>query len=530
MSSRVRAILEAQWKCTWHLLARPSGGHALAGALWLVWYGLWAFLGVAAGLLTGLSSRQDLESTLPAILMGTCLFWQLAPILTTDAGASLNVRKILLYPISDGELFVVELLLRLTTALEVLLVLSGTGIGLALNPAVPRWFPAPALLVFILFNLFLSAGLRSLLERLLAIRRVRELVVLFMVTCGALPQLLGNSGRGRALKRLFSSHQSVLLPWAAAARLALGNQVGVALAILGAATAAAYAFGRLQFRRSLRFDMAAARSAGSAGSARWTDRLYAWPAALFRDPLAALVEKELKTMARSPRFRVVFLMGFSFGAIIWWPLMHGGHSVPGGLSYPVVVSGYAMILLAEVAFWNQFGFDRSAAQLYFSAPPPFSLVLRAKNLAGMTFVVLEIALILLVCALLRVPLTLENIVQAILVTLVFSLYFLSVGNISSVYQPRPVNPEHSYGRSSAGRFQVYMLLLFPVMVAPVALAYVAAWYLESRVLFYEILALDTLAGAACYYIATRAAVAAAETRKEQFLTALGQSAGPFVTE
>ncbi len=530
MSSPVRAILEAQWRCTCHLLARLSGGRALAGALWLVWYGLWAFLGVAAAFLTALSSRQDVESTLPAILMGVCLFWQLAPILTTDAGASLNVRKLGLYPVSDGELFVVQLLLRLTTALEMLLVLAGTGIGLALNPAVPRWLPAPALLIFVVFNLFLSAGLRSLLERLLAIRRVRELVVMFMVTCGALPQLLGTSGRGRALKRLFSSHQSVVLPWAAAARLALGSQVALALAILCASTAAAYAFGRLQFRRSLRFDMAAARSAGSAGSARWADRLYAWPAALFRDPLAALIEKELKTLARSPRFRVVFLMGFSFGAIIWWPLMHGGHSVPGGLSYPVVVSGYAMILLAEVAFWNQFGFDRSAAELYFSAPPPFSVVLRAKNLAGMAFVVLEIALILLVCALLRVPLPLENIVQAILVTLVFSLYFLSVGNLSSVYQPRPVNPEHSYGRSSAGRFQVYMLMLFPVMVAPVALAYVAAWYLESRALFYEILALDALAGAACYYFATRAAVAAAETRKEDFLTALGQSGGPFVNQ
>jgi ABC-2 type transport system permease protein len=530
MSSRVRAILGAQWKSTWHLLARPTGGRVLAGALWLVWYGLWAFLGVAAGLYTALAPRADLESTLPAILMGTCLFWQLAPILTTDAGASLNVRKILLYPISDGELFVVELLLRLTTALEMLLVLAGTGIGLAANPAVPRWLPAPALLIFISFNLFLSAGLRSLLERLLAIRRVRELVVLLMVTCGALPQLLGNSGRGRELRRLFSIRQSVLLPWAAAARVALGSEVGVALAILCAATAAAYAFGRLQFRRSLRFDVAAARSAGAAGSARWTDWLYGWPAALFSDPLAALVEKELKTLARSPRFRVVFLMGFSFGAIIWWPLMHGGHSMPGGLSYPVVVSAYAMILLAEVAFWNQFGFDRSAAQLYFSTPVPFSLVVRAKNLAGMAFILLEIVLILLVCALLRVPLPLASIAQAILVTLIFSLYFLSVGNVSSVYQPRPVNPEHSWGRSSAGRFQVYMLLLFPVMVAPVALAYLAAWFLESRALFYGILALDALAGAVCYYFATRAAVAAAETRTEELLAALGQSAGPFVTE
>jgi ABC-2 type transport system permease protein len=424
----------------------------------------------------------------------------------------------------------VELLLRLITALEMLLVLAGTLIGLVANPDVPGWLPAPALLLFVAFNLFLSAGLRSLLERLLAIRRVREIVVFAMVTCGALPQLLAATGRGGHLLRLLSFRQSVFVPWAAASRLALGSQTIPALPILCAATVAAYVFGRLQFRRSLRFDAAAARSTGSSGSAAWADRLYAWPAALFSDPLAALVEKELRTLARSPRFRVVFLMGFSFGAIIWWPLMHGGHSGPGGLSYPVVVSGYAMILLAEVAFWNQFGFDRSAAQLYFSTPAPFALALRAKNVAGMTFVGLEIALILLVCTVLRVPLSLASIAQAILVTLVFSLYFLSVGNVSSVYQPRPVNPEHSWGRSSAGRFQLYMLLLFPAIAAPVALAYLAAWFLESRAVFYGILALDALVGTACYHYATRAAVAAAEKRTEEFLAALSQDGGPFVVE
>ncbi len=530
MASRVPAILEAQWRCLWHRLARPSGGRILAGMLWFFWYGLWGGVGVVAGLYTALARRADLEFTLPAILMGTCLFWQLAPILTSDAGASLNVKKILLYPIPDRDLLVVELLLRLTTALEMLLVLAGTLAGLAANPAVPRWLPAPALLLFAAFNLFLSAGLRSLLERLLAIPRVREIVVLSMVTCGALPQLLTATGRGSNLVRLLSTRQSVALPWAAAARFALGSQVARALPVLCAATAAAYFFGRFQFRRSLRFDEAAARAPGWPGSAGWADRLYGWPAALFSDPLAALVEKELKTLARAPRFRIVFLMGFSFGAIIWWPLMHGAHGGLGGLSYPVVVSGYATILLAEVAFWNQFGFDRSAAQLYFSAPAPFSLALRAKNLAGMTFVAAEIASILAVCALLRVPLPPASIGQAILVTLVLSLYFLAVGNVASVYQPRPVNPEHSWGRSSAGRFQVYMLLLFPVIVAPVGLAYLAAWFLRSRALFYGILGLDALAGAACYHFATGAAVGAAEKRKEEFLTALGANGGPFVVE
>jgi hypothetical protein len=37
-------------------------------------------------------------------------------------------------------------------------------------------------------------------------------------------------------------------------------------------------------------------------------------------------------------------------------------------------------------------------------------------------------------------------------------------------------------------------------------------------------------GAACYGFATAAAVAAAGKRKEEFLSALGQSGGPFTVE
>ena len=43
-----------------------------------------------------------------------------------------------------------------------------------------------------------------------------------------------------------------------------------------------------------------------------------------------------------------------------------------GNNYLTVVSVYSLLLLSEVCFWNSFGFDRSAAQIYFLAPVPFS--------------------------------------------------------------------------------------------------------------------------------------------------------------
>jgi len=76
-------------------------------------------------------------------------------------------------------------------------------------------------------------------------------------------------------------------------------------------------------------------------------------------------------------------------------MMHGGHSVPGGLT-PGGVSGNAMILLPRCFGTSSVSIVRPRSFILRS--PPFSLVLEAK-LAGMTFVVLEIVAILLVCAL-----------------------------------------------------------------------------------------------------------------------------------
>ena len=43
------------------------------------------------------------------------------------------------------------------------------------------------------------------------------------------------------------------------------------------------------------------------------DRFFRLPSLVLPDPLAAIVEKELRSLARTPRFRTVFIMGFTFG-------------------------------------------------------------------------------------------------------------------------------------------------------------------------------------------------------------------------
>ena len=68
-------------------------------------------------------------------------------------GASLDLRKLLVYPIPNRALFTIEVILRISTAIEMMLILTGAAIGLLFNPAVPLWAPL-WLAVFVMFNLF----------------------------------------------------------------------------------------------------------------------------------------------------------------------------------------------------------------------------------------------------------------------------------------------------------------------------------------------------------------------------------------
>ena len=86
------------------------------------------------------------------------------------------------------------------------------------------------------------------------------------------------------------------------------------------------------------------------------------PSRLLPDPIGILVEKEVRFLSRAPRFRLVFFMGFTFGLIIWLPLLLRGGQPAGffGQNLLSLVSLYACLLLGEVLFWNSFGFDRQA--------------------------------------------------------------------------------------------------------------------------------------------------------------------------
>jgi ABC-2 type transport system permease protein len=540
----IRAILWAQWRSI-RILRFGSGkrGALFSGVTSMLWYGFWVVIAAGlAGFTADPSLQQDVELLFPAVLIFIIVYWQLAPILMASLGASLDLKKLLVYPIPASNLFWVEVMLRVTTGIEMILLLIGGAIGLIRSPAFGGWARAPRilapLLLFVIFNLLMAAGIRGLVERLLGRKHLREIFVLFLVMIGALPQLLFVTGVPKGtMQRLISRDSSVLWPWIAGSRIPLQGSSLAPWIVLFVWTLLAYLFGRWQFESNLRFDTQAAQATtfteATFAENSWRTRLFRLPSVLLPDPVGAIVEKELRTLSRTPRFRLVFIMGFTFGLVVWLPLILGHRpSTPSTAidNFLTLVCLYALALLGQVTYWNAFGFDRSAAQAYFVWPSPISRALVGKNLAAGIFVMLEILAVTTACFLLRMQPSPHKMLEAYLVTPVVAIYLFAAGNLSSVHMPRPLSPERAAQGGAPGRSQAFMLFVYPLAILPVGLAYGARYAFDSDAAFYAILAFAAALGALVYWLALESAVAAAERRREQIITELSRSEGPVATE
>ena len=530
--NHARAILWAQFRSLYNFYSRGNTGMLVfTVAMSALWYGMLVFGGVTTALVAS-DARQlpVLQRSGASALFFMFLYWQVVPILLASTGAGIDLKRVTVYPVSRGELFTLEVLLRLTTGVDMLIILIGAFAGLLLNSSI-AWAKPLVLLPWVALNLLLATGLRDLLGRLLARRRGREVAMIGLVLLAALPQLLFVSGAPDWLRVWRDKLEVEWWPWKVTARLVTEPFHFADLAALLAWTVAAGVFGWLQFQRSLGFDTDESRATPPQASrfAVWIDRLYTLPGVLLPDPLGALVEKEIRFLSRAPRFRIVFLMGFSFGLLIWLPLAFRGGRASDGFfadNYLTLVSVYALLLLGEISFWNVFGFDRGAVLNYFVLPVKFSRVLIAKNITAAVFVFLEIGAITLVCFALRMPVTLAKVVECYAVTAVMTLQLLAIGNLGSVYYPRPINPGHSWRSASAGRFQAFLMLIYPLVSIPVILAYLARYAFQTQWAFVGVLAVGAGIGAIVYFIALDSAVEAADQRREQVLTALSAGEGP----
>ena len=152
------AVLQIQWFSFKNSLRRRSDLVSLIVSILvaLIWYGFWTAGAVGLCAFTLWMTPAKVARALPGILLLIFLYWQVSPVVTATMGLSIDLRKMALFPIEVRTLFLIECLLRLLTGLEMLLLLGGISIGIAVQSrsAVPIFLPALAL--FVLFNVLLD--------------------------------------------------------------------------------------------------------------------------------------------------------------------------------------------------------------------------------------------------------------------------------------------------------------------------------------------------------------------------------------
>ena len=131
MFAEVRTVLWIQFKILRNMYPRRSTAQVIIMlVMGAVWYGLWSAGSVSAGIfLAQTTDLAFLSVLLPwALLMGF-LYWQVIPIMMLSTGAAIDLKKILVYPIPRRQLFGLDVLLRLSTSFEMLIVLIGPRSG-----------------------------------------------------------------------------------------------------------------------------------------------------------------------------------------------------------------------------------------------------------------------------------------------------------------------------------------------------------------------------------------------------------------
>ena len=523
--------MRAQWlSMRLRVGTRRSG--AIFGAITsLLFYGIWSVL--ALGIAAFFSDRDNAANFLPALSAGllfVMLYWQLAPVISAGFGASLDLRRLLVYPISHNKLFAVEVLLRISTGAEMILLLAGACIGLIRNPFY-GWQSAPLIVLgTVLFtgtNLLLSAGIRQFIERIFLRTRMREVMMVLIFIAAILPQLFVVM-RVRQSILLKAAPDHIFWPWSAAASLMLHSSLLPAIGVSSVYLIAAWWFGRRQFERSIRYDGTSTVRPERARTGGLGEAIFRFPSHVFRDPIGALIEKELRTLLRIPRFRIVFLMSCVFGIVIYLPALRdrNTHSFVIENALPLMAL-YGLLMIGPITYWNAFGFDRSAVESYFLWPIRLRDALIAKNLTVALLLIPQIAAISVVATAARLPTGAAKVGETLVVILIASLYWFAMGNIWSVRIPRAMDPQKM--NQMTGKLQALSIWTAPLLLLPIALAYLARSLFESEIVFGGMLAIAALIGGVVYWVALGSAVRAGFARRESMLIQLAKSDGPLST-
>ncbi|MGZ7060890.1 MAG: hypothetical protein ACXVJU_16515 [Candidatus Angelobacter sp.] len=500
------ALVEMRWRMVANNLRSVQGAFEIgARGIGLIIY---TIMGIALGSGLGGGAYSMVTSNhvhlLPVLFWTVFLVWQVMPIALASFQEQFDLNGLLRFPVGFGSFYLLNLVFGLVDVPTILGGICSIGILAGVTLARPSLFGWTALFlaVYAVFNILLARTVLAWVDRWLAKRKTREVAsaifLLLMLSLQLLNPALHQGGRGHRGKNT-AKHSSggevinalpawaspilAVLPWLPPGVAASG----VSENVTGDTRFALESMGLLGF-----YILATGGLLGVRLRAEFSgERLSEAPAAQKRNesdtkwlldgsgPIAAVIEKELRTIPRS--MPLLFAMGAPLLTVLVISTLYKNGAMGGRpfqLAFPLCVC-YALLGFTQLIF-NNLGAEGTGIQVLFLSPTPIRTVLLAKNvLHGALFALVAcLAAVLATLRLGQPDLTLLAITAA---WVLFALPTnLAAGNLLSLTMPYRVNLGRiSRQRGSQASALVSMLIQAFVMGFGVAALEICS-YLDKR--------------------------------------------------
>ena len=408
---QLKLIAELRWNLLKNSLQRKNNRWDMIGMIVAAGWSAMVVIGLCVAFYTGAYFFLTTERAgwMPVLYWAIFLWWQVIPILVAGFGVNFEFRSLLRFPLSLRAFYILGLgygfadFAAVSSICWIVSMLLATAVGrVQLLPVM-----AIASALFILVNVTLERLVGSWLEKILAKRRAREvlvgLFVLSMVSMNFLNPALqrwGNRGTRSGFEHLapYVSWLPGSLTGNAIAAASDGDSHALLVTVAGLLVWLGATSSLLWLRYHAQYlgeeqSETAAPSAAKRGTHRQTSS--SGVPGFLSPPVAGVMRKEFHYLTRN---------GFSFIALILPPVMvmffsmqfAGTHSQLNdhGLApqtfFPLAMAYLILILLSPA--YNSFAFEGQGIQSYFMAPVPMRDILVGKNLFLVCVVAIELTI------------------------------------------------------------------------------------------------------------------------------------------
>ncbi|MGA2371404.1 MAG: hypothetical protein ACLPPV_21185 [Candidatus Korobacteraceae bacterium] len=492
--TQLRAIAWVRWRLFVNSLRTRRGKLDLISR-GIVWLGF-AIVGIGGAAGMGVAAFffvwEGKAGLLTVLLWPIFLFWQVFPIMATAFTNNPDSTDLLRFPLNYVSYFLVRLAYGSADPATALGGLWSFGILLGVGFARPSLLPwmLLVLLAFAAFNLVLMQTIFAWVERWLSRRRTREvmgiLFLLLLLSVQLIAPLIGYfTTQSRPAVHRFGEiliqGQKYFPPGLASRSIAQisASQWRAGFGSLVLLCAFVFAVGYCLHLRLLAQYRGESLSETSAKPVLPQDRRLrlGWNLPGFASPVAAVFEKEIRSLLRSGPMLLTLIMPifmliiFRFGPMNY--VRQPGTAFPGhtpGTAFPAA-AGFALLTLTNLIY-NNFGGDGNGIQFFYACPVRFRDIVLAKNVTHASVLVMETAVVWVVVISLFGKPTI-SLTIATLAGLVFAAAVnFSVGNVLSIYSPKKFDYS-TFGRQRAS--QITVLISMAVQILVVGMAVGSFW-------------------------------------------------------